>query len=81
MGCVDGWVGHTGELPGYNTALYYNTAADLAVVVQTNSDIASGNCKDDPTLASDPRKAVCSAPAKRVFTALAEALSHPFKGP
>ncbi len=41
MGCVDGWVGHTGELPGYNTTVFYDTRTDTTVVVQTNSDIAS----------------------------------------
>ena len=81
MGCVGGWVGHTGELPGYNTTLYYNTGADLTVVVQTNSDIASGDCKDEPTLTDNPRDAFCSAPAKRVFAAVAKALGQPFLGP
>ena len=81
VGCVGGWVGHTGELPGYNTTLYYDTAADIAVAVQTNSDIASGDCKDEPTLTDNPRDPVCSAPAKRVFAAVAKALGHPFLGP
>jgi D-alanyl-D-alanine carboxypeptidase len=81
MGCAGGWVGHTGELPGYNTTLYYNTAADIAVVVQTNSDIASGDCKDEPTLTDNPRDATCSAPAKRVFAAVSKALDQPFTGP
>ncbi len=25
MGCVDGWVGHVGELPGYNSSVYHDT--------------------------------------------------------
>ncbi|MGN6058498.1 MAG: serine hydrolase domain-containing protein [Sphingomicrobium sp.] len=81
VGCVAGWVGHTGELPGYNTTLYYNTAAGIAVAVQANSDIASGDCKDEPTLTNNPRDPVCSAPAKRVFAAVAKALGYPFLGP
>ncbi len=81
IGCVDGWVGHTGELPGYNTALYYDTTSDTSVVVQTNSDIASGNCEDSPTLTDDPREAVCSSPATRIFVALTQALGHPFTPP
>ncbi|HEX8771416.1 MAG TPA: serine hydrolase domain-containing protein, partial [Acidimicrobiales bacterium] len=44
MGCDAGWVGHGGELPGYNTSLFYDTASDTTVVVQTNSDIPSGDC-------------------------------------
>jgi D-alanyl-D-alanine carboxypeptidase len=78
MGCVDGWVGHTGELPGYNTSVFYDTQNDTSVVVQTNSDIASGDCEESPTLTDDPRTAVCSSPATRMFVALSEALGHTF---
>ncbi|WP_222618460.1 serine hydrolase [Nakamurella sp. PAMC28650] len=79
LGCAGGWVGHTGELPGYNTALYYDTTTDTTVVVQTNSDIQSGNCPEKgTTLTDDPGQAVCSAPATRIFNALAVALNHPF---
>jgi D-alanyl-D-alanine carboxypeptidase len=81
MGCSDGWVGHTGELPGYNTTVYYNPGTDIAVAVQTNSDIASGNCDERPTLTDDPRDTICSSPAKRVFVAVAKALDQPFNGP
>jgi D-alanyl-D-alanine carboxypeptidase len=81
VGCSDGWVGHTGELPGYNTTVYYKTGADIAVVVQTNSDIASGNCEEKPTLTDDPRDTICSSPAKRVFVAVSKALDQPFSGP
>ena len=81
VGCSGGWVGHTGELPGYNTTVYYRTGADIAVVVQTNSDIASGNCEEKPTLTDDPRDTICSSPAKRVFVAVSKALDQPFEGP
>jgi D-alanyl-D-alanine carboxypeptidase len=78
MGCVDGWVGHTGELPGYNTSVFYDTSRDTAVVVQTNSDIPSGNCPVSPVLTDDPRDIVCSSPATRIFVALSTALGHTF---
>lgn len=78
MGCIDGWVGHTGELPGYNTSVFHDTKNDTSVVVQTNSDIASGNCPESPTLADDPRDAVCSSPATRIFVALSTVLGHTF---
>jgi D-alanyl-D-alanine carboxypeptidase len=81
IGCSGGWLGHTGELPGYNTTVYYNTGTDTAVVVQTNSDIASGNCDEKPTLVDDPRDTECSSPAKRVFVAISKALDQPFTGP
>ncbi len=78
MGCVDGWVGHTGTLPGYNTTLYYDTTTDSTVAVAVNSDINSGNCPESPTLTDDPRTAVCSSPATRVFAAVSTAMGHPF---
>ena len=46
-----GWIGHGGELPGYNTALYYNPELDAVVAVEANSDISSGDCPEDrPTM-------------------------------
>lgn len=82
MGCVDGWVGHTGELPGYNTSLFYDTTTDTIVAVQTNSDIASGDCPTNtPTLTDNSTELACSSPATRIFHAVAEALGHPFVMP
>ncbi len=81
VGCVDGWVGHTGELPGYNTSVYHDTDNDTSVVVQVNSDIASGDCPESPTLADDPGDLECSGPATRIFRALSAALGHPFTPP
>ncbi len=81
VGCVGGWVGHTGELPGYNTTVFYKTDTDIAVVVQANSDIASGDCQAAPTLTDDPHDTVCSSPATRVFVAIAKALDQPFSMP
>jgi D-alanyl-D-alanine carboxypeptidase len=78
LGCVDGWVGHAGELPGYNTSVFYDTTTDTTVIVQVNSDVASGDCADKPTLVDDPGEAVCSSPATRMFVALSAALGHPF---
>ena len=74
-----GWLGHTGTLPGYNTTVYYSPELDATVVVETNSDIPSGDCSDDnPTLADSPHDIPCEEPAKRIFGALAEALGQPF---
>jgi D-alanyl-D-alanine carboxypeptidase len=78
VGCIDGWVGHTGELPGYNTTLFYDATRDTVVAVQTNSDIASGNCAVSPTLTDDPRTTPCSSPATAIFVPVSEALGHPF---
>ena len=77
-GCIDGWFGHSGELPGYNTSVFYDTTSDTVVIVQTNSDIASGDCPQSPTLTDDPRDAVCASPATRMFVALSTVLGHTF---
>ena len=81
MGCVDGWVGHTGELPGYNTSVFYDTTTDTTVIVETNSDINSGACTESPVLPGNPTDVPCRAPATRIFVAVSEALGHPFSPP
>ncbi|PVA08637.1 serine hydrolase [Pelagivirga sediminicola] len=78
LGCVNGWIGHTGELPGYNTTVFYDTTTDTTVVVQANSDIPSGDCGDEDVLPDNPGDLACSSPASRVFEALSVALGHPF---
>lgn len=78
IGCAAGWVGHTGELPGYNTTLFYHVASDTTVVVQANSDIRSGDCSDEEVLPSNPTGVSCASPASRVFEAVSVALGHPF---
>jgi D-alanyl-D-alanine carboxypeptidase len=78
LGREYGWLGHTGELPGYNTAVYYSSELDATVVVEVNSDIASGDCPEDkPTLSDSPHDIPCADPAVRVFRALTEALDQP----
>ncbi|WP_236638421.1 serine hydrolase domain-containing protein [Mangrovicoccus ximenensis] len=81
VGCGGGWLGHTGELPGYNTTLYYHVGSATTVVVQANSDIPSGDCGDADVLPENPGGVVCSGPATRVFTALAQALGAAYVQP
>lgn len=45
-----GWLGHTGELPGYNTAAYYLPANKAVVVVMVNSDIPAGKANPAPAI-------------------------------
>jgi D-alanyl-D-alanine carboxypeptidase len=78
VGCIDGWVGHTGEIPGYNTTVFHDTANDTTVIVLANSDIPTGDCSVSKTLADNTTSIPCMAPATRVFVALSEALGHPF---
>jgi D-alanyl-D-alanine carboxypeptidase len=76
-GCLSGWVGHGGELPGFNTQMFYDTNTDTAVITMTNSDIASGDCPSD-VLEDNPTELPCSSPAKRILTSVTEALGNPF---
>jgi len=43
IGIDRGWLGHTGELPGYNTGAYYLPDRKATIVVMVNSDIPVGN--------------------------------------
>ena len=82
LGKDHGWVGHNGEIPGYNTYLFYHPELDAVVVVEVNSDISSGKCpKDVPTMNEWPRTIPCELPADRIFEALAEALGKPSPSP
>jgi D-alanyl-D-alanine carboxypeptidase len=73
-----GWLGHNGELPGFNTYLFYHPELDAVVAVEVNSDIPSGDCPPDkPTMTDGPRGIPCDDPADRIFRALAEALGKP----
>jgi len=82
IGKDHGWVGHNGEIPGYNTYLFYHPDLDAVVVVLVNSDISSGKCpKDVPIMKAWPRNASCELPADRIFEALAEALGKPSPSP
>ena len=44
MGIVNtaGWLGHTGEIPGYNTVLNHKPETGTTIVVMVNSDITKG---------------------------------------
>ncbi|VXA92459.1 D-alanyl-D-alanine carboxypeptidase [Microbacterium sp. 8M] len=78
-GCQNGWVGHSGELPGYNTAMFYSTKDDTTIITMVNSDIPSGGCPSDArTLTDNPTDLPCSSPATRIFQALAQQLGTPF---
>jgi D-alanyl-D-alanine carboxypeptidase len=73
-----GWIGHSGVLPGYNTALYYNRELEAVLVVEADSDIFSGDCPEDrPTMKDGPQSIPCDVPASRIFKALAGALGEP----
>lgn len=41
FGVFNGWIGHTGELPGFNTSILYDPRTQTAIVSMVNSDIAA----------------------------------------
>ncbi|MBN9420664.1 MAG: beta-lactamase family protein [Candidatus Eremiobacteraeota bacterium] len=41
VGVENGWIGHAGTLPGYNTQVAYLPERDLSIVVMANSDVVS----------------------------------------
>jgi D-alanyl-D-alanine carboxypeptidase len=82
LGKDHGWIGHNGEIPGYNTYLFYHSEIDAVVVVLVNSDISSGKCpKGVPIMKEWPRTIPCELPADTIFEALAEALGKPSPSP
>ncbi len=76
-----GWIGHTGQVPGYTTALYYRPDIRTTVVVEANSDIVSGSCPAGQTLIDDPITRPCAIPADRIMGAVAASLGHPYQLP
>ena len=45
-----GWLGHTGELPGYNCAAYYFPEKEAVIVVMVNTDIPVGTANPASTI-------------------------------
>lgn len=56
FGGFSGWIGHTGELPGFNTSILYDPRTGTAMVSMVNSDISvqvDGHSADPaPTITS-----------------------------
>jgi D-alanyl-D-alanine carboxypeptidase len=82
LGLDRGWIGHNGEIPGYNTYLFYHPDLEAVVAVEVNSDISSGECPSETSTMKDgPQDIPCDEPADRIFRALAEALGKPAPAP
>jgi D-alanyl-D-alanine carboxypeptidase len=58
MGEVNGWRGHTGELPGYNVAAYYLPDQKATVIVLVNSDIPLNKKNPAPILTEEITKII-----------------------
>jgi D-alanyl-D-alanine carboxypeptidase len=50
IGIDHGWLGHTGELPGYNCSASYLPDKKAVIVVMVNSDIPAGKVNPAPTI-------------------------------
>ena len=44
--CKDGWIGHNGNMPGYNSMVRYNSDTDTTIVVLATGLDATGNPPD-----------------------------------
>jgi D-alanyl-D-alanine carboxypeptidase len=40
---TDGWIGHVGTLPGYNTSVQYDPQSKTTIVIMVNSDVPKDN--------------------------------------
>ena len=76
-----GWLGHTGQVPGFTTALYYHPGIDTTVVVEANTDIPTGDCPGQQTLTDDPFDGSCALTADRIMGSIAGALGRPYNLP
>jgi D-alanyl-D-alanine carboxypeptidase len=83
IGLVDdgGWLGHTGQVPGFTTTVYHHPGIDTTVVVEANSDILTGDCPGQQTLADDPFNGPCALTADRIMGTVAGALRRPYNLP
>lgn len=58
FGGFSGWIGHTGELPGFNTSILYDPKTGTALVAMVNSDIGATLENGDT---GDPAPTITSA--------------------
>ena len=75
-------IGHTGEIPGFTSTLFYHLDLHATMVVLVNTDVPSGACPPRvSTLPTHTRDHPCDAPASLIIAALADALGKPFPPP
>jgi D-alanyl-D-alanine carboxypeptidase len=66
IGYYNGWIGHTGSLPGYNTGVYYLPAKKAVLVIQTNTDTPRIITPGNPPVQEEPVNGVFREIAKIV---------------
>lgn len=78
---IAGWIGHSGDIPGYRASCYHHLASATSLVVLTASDIAAGRCPDAMAPLTIANDAPCMSPTARIFDAVSEVLGHPSATP
>lgn len=61
VGLIDGWIGHTGELAGYNTSVLYDPRTRTTVVVVVNSNIPNAEGQNPAPTISERLRAVLAS--------------------
>lgn len=56
LGIENGWLGHTGELPGFNTYVGYLPEREAVVAVAVNSDIPTSDGREPVNVVADELK-------------------------
>lgn len=78
---IDGWIGHSGDIPGYRAACYHHPEISTTVVVLTASDIVAGRCPEKAAAVTIATDDVCMSPTARIFDAVSKALGRPSATP
>ena len=78
---ISGWLGHSGDIPGYRSSCYFHPDAETSLVVVTSSDIVAGRCPETAAAMTIATDATCMSPTARIFDAVSDALGHPSRTP
>lgn len=78
---IDGWLGHSGDIPGYRAAVYHHPEIATSLVVVTTSDIVCGRCPEPIAAVTIPTDAPCCSPTTRLFDAVSAVLGRPSATP
>lgn len=66
IGYYNGWIGHTGSLPGYNTGAYYLPSKKAVLVIQANTDTRLVITPGNPPVEEEPVNGILREIAKIV---------------
>lgn len=78
---IGGWIGHSGDIPGYRASCYHHPEAATSLIVLTASDIVAGRCPEAMAAMTIATDAACASPTARIFDAVSEVLGYPSATP